>query len=413
VLRTLTSRVALGAALVLGTLLLTTLALANSTLTLGSLMQRVTNQTLTQRSLSDDFNTHSTRAFIEIQALLLGGRWDAQTEAERALAQAAEALQKLEADKESRPPELATDYQRLYGEQQMLLKALQNLYVDARQAVKEGPRGVIRMRPTMEAFDLVLEEVNGQARSVMEHEQQLVAEKTEAGVRQVLFQLATSLAVLFALMIAAVVLLRHTIVNPLLVLARNAHDYGAGKLQEPVRVTRDDELGTLQNAFATMIGTINRNQSALQDQVAAAEAARAQAEEAKAALSTQLEIVAEQREVIREMSVPVLPVSSSTLVMPLIGALDTARLQEIQQQALEAIERTSARQLLLDVTGVSVIDTHVAQGLLRTVQAGRLLGAGVVLIGVRPEVAQTLVSLGIELSHVQVARDLEAALRQG
>jgi rsbT co-antagonist protein RsbR len=209
------------------------------------------------------------------------------------------------------------------------------------------------------------------------------------------------------------VLLRHTIVNPLLVLARNAHDYGAGKLQEPVRVTRDDELGTLQNAFATMIGTINRNQSALQDQVAAAEAARAQAEEAKAALSTQLEIVAEQREVIREMSVPVLPVSSSTLVMPLIGALDTARLQEIQQQALEAIERTSARQLLLDVTGVSVIDTHVAQGLLRTVQAGRLLGAGVVLIGVRPEVAQTLVSLGIELSHVQVARDLEAALRQG
>lgn len=124
-----------------------------------------------------------------------------------------------------------------------------------------------------------------------------------------------------------------------------------------------------------------------------------------------LDEISAQRETIREMSVPVLPVDAHTLVMPLVGALDSARIRELQSQALGAIERVRARTLLLDITGVPVVDTQVAQGLIQVIQATRLLGAEPMLIGVRPEVAQTMVSLGIDLAGVRTAASLESALR--
>lgn len=122
----------------------------------------------------------------------------------------------------------------------------------------------------------------------------------------------------------------------------------------------------------------------------------------------------QQRQVIRELSVPVLPVRDTTLVMPLIGAIDTMRLSDMQQHALEQIEQTGARELLIDVTGVPVIDTQVAKGLLQLVEAARLMGTRVMLAGIRPEVAQTLVSLGVDLSGIRTFSTLQAALaRQG
>lgn len=118
----------------------------------------------------------------------------------------------------------------------------------------------------------------------------------------------------------------------------------------------------------------------------------------------------QQRQAIRELSVPVLPVRDTTLVMPLIGAIDTARLSDMQEHALEQIEQTGARELLIDVTGVPVIDTQVAKGLIQLVDAARLMGTRVMLAGIRPEVAQTLVSLGVDLSSIRTFSTLQAAL---
>jgi rsbT co-antagonist protein RsbR len=120
--------------------------------------------------------------------------------------------------------------------------------------------------------------------------------------------------------------------------------------------------------------------------------------------------VTAQREVIREMSVPVLPISATTLVMPLVGALDSRRLHELQAQALAAVERSRARRLILDITGVPIVDSQVARGLLETIGAVSLLGAESLLVGVRPEVAQTIVGLGIDLEGVRTAATLQAAL---
>ncbi len=120
--------------------------------------------------------------------------------------------------------------------------------------------------------------------------------------------------------------------------------------------------------------------------------------------------VEQQRAVVRELSVPILPVSQDTLVMPLVGALDSTRLRDIQERALAAIEHSTVRRLLLDITGVPVVDSQVAQGLFTVVQAARLLGAEVVLIGIRPEVAQAIVGLSIDLSKIVTTVDLQTAL---
>jgi rsbT co-antagonist protein RsbR len=120
----------------------------------------------------------------------------------------------------------------------------------------------------------------------------------------------------------------------------------------------------------------------------------------------------QQRTMLQELSVPVIPISADTLVMPLVGALDSARLLQLQEQSLRALERSSARTLVLDITGVPVVDSQVAQGLLMTVRSARLLGANVVLVGIRPEVAQTIVGLGIDLRDVRTYSDLHSALSQ-
>jgi len=135
-------------------------------------------------------------------------------------------------------------------------------------------------------------------------------------------------------------------------------------------------------------------------------------EERSAQQEQLLNEITTQREVIRELSLPILPIGREVLVAPLIGALDGERLYQLQTQAFQRIERTRARILILDVTGVPVIDTHVAQDLARLIQGLRLLGANVFIVGVRPEVAQTIVGLGIHLRDVSVFSDLGSALKR-
>lgn len=118
---------------------------------------------------------------------------------------------------------------------------------------------------------------------------------------------------------------------------------------------------------------------------------------------------AEQRELIRSLAAPVLPINPTTLVMPLVGELDEARLRDVVSQALLAVERTGSRRLLLDITGVPMVDRPVARGLVEVVRAVRLMGAETILVGIRPEVAQAVVGLGLSLGGLRTA----ATLREG
>jgi rsbT co-antagonist protein RsbR len=110
------------------------------------------------------------------------------------------------------------------------------------------------------------------------------------------------------------------------------------------------------------------------------------------------------------MSVPILPLTATTMVMPLVGALDSERIRLVQEQSLRTIQESSARWLILDVTGVPMIDSQVAQGLMQVVQAARLLGVEAVLVGIRPELAQTIVGLGLQLDSIVTRGTLQSGI---
>ncbi|KPL84913.1 STAS domain-containing protein [Herpetosiphon geysericola] len=132
-------------------------------------------------------------------------------------------------------------------------------------------------------------------------------------------------------------------------------------------------------------------------------------------IEQQAQLLAEndqQRSTIRALSLPILPLHQQMLLVPLIGTFDQERLHDIQQQLLAAVGSYRAKILLLDLTGVAVLDYAGAAMLQRIVQASSLLGAVVAFIGVRPEAAQALVSMGNELDKVAVFRDLQAAIQQ-
>lgn len=167
--------------------------------------------------------------------------------------------------------------------------------------------------------------------------------------------------------------------------------------------TAENVSGQLEQANALLELRVHERTAALSESLRVVE-------ERESHLARMLAENDQQRSVIRDMSLPIIPVNATTLVMPLVGTLDATRLEDMQTHALRVLEQSSARRLVLDITGVPIIDSHVAQGLVTVIHSARLLGAEVILVGVRPEVAQTMVSLGIELRHVRIFSDLQSAL---
>ncbi|HEU4323228.1 MAG TPA: PAS domain-containing protein [Roseiflexaceae bacterium] len=138
--------------------------------------------------------------------------------------------------------------------------------------------------------------------------------------------------------------------------------------------------------------------SARKQAEAALRAEREQAEREQLRLHEQ--IIQAQAVALAELSTPLIPISEQVVVMPLVGAMDSQRAQHVLETLLHGIEQQRARVAILDITGVPVVDTQVAQVLVRAAQASQLIGARVILTGIRPEIAQTLVGLGIDLGSV-------------
>jgi PAS domain S-box-containing protein len=121
--------------------------------------------------------------------------------------------------------------------------------------------------------------------------------------------------------------------------------------------------------------------------------------------------IQEQNEAILELSTPVMQIWDGIVVVPLIGSLDSQRTQMFMERLLERIVETNSPMALVDIMGVPTVDTQTAQHLIETISAVRLLGAQVVLTGVRPVIAQTLVRLGVDLSGIQTRSSLSAGLK--
>lgn len=123
-------------------------------------------------------------------------------------------------------------------------------------------------------------------------------------------------------------------------------------------------------------------------------------------------IVRQQQEAIMELSTPVLQVREGMLILPIVGLLDSQRAQQFTEQLLRGIRDTRARVAVVDITGVPSVDSRVANHLLQTVDASKLMGASVVVTGLSPEIAQTLVALGIDLGRMTTVGDLQGGIEE-
>ncbi len=179
-----------------------------------------------------------------------------------------------------------------------------------------------------------------------------------------------------------------------------------------------DRFGTsLRNALTTTQAReqeLEKLRASLESTVAertiSLQQALQEGEQRETRLALTLEDLRASQEAFRELSAPVIPVLPGVLVAPLIGVLDSARATELTNNVLAMVEREHAHHVIFDITGVPLVDTHVAQVLLQTTTAVRLLGAQAFLVGIRPEVAQTIVALNLDIGALRSYSTLRDAI---
>lgn len=171
----------------------------------------------------------------------------------------------------------------------------------------------------------------------------------------------------------------------------------AMKLDVRVEVAEDDELASMEEAinvlledFATLIG---------------------ERDQAEKDLKEKLNTIQKQQEAINELSTPVIKVWDNLLVLPIIGTLDSQRTQSMMEALLQEITITGCKYAILDITGVAVVDTMVANHLIKTITAAGLMGAVCILSGISPTIAQTIVHLGIDLTGIKTKGNMMEAVK--
>jgi rsbT co-antagonist protein RsbR len=413
-LRTLTRKVTLAALVFLILIVAAAAFVLTNIVGLARDTTHLADETTARIELIGDFNTNLTQVALEAASYARSQREKDLDEGQEALAAAASNLAGLKELLE-RPEHAGTsaehDYAPLEERQQALLASVQQHFDEiVRSVAVNDDLAVDRALNELDALEDDAERLEADVDTVLEQDIAQSAGAVTTSTRLAIASVSGLVGLVVLLLLLAMVLLQRQIVLPTRRLAQAVDAITAGERQHLVRVTSNDEIGDLQRAFNTMATTIQQQTASLEQEVAAAQAARAEAEVAQAGLAEQLETVETQRVVIREMSVPILPLTPTTMVMPLIGELDNERLQLVQEQALQALDGSHARCLIFDTTGVPIIDSSVAERLLQVVQAARLLGTEVVWVGIRPEVAQALVGLGIDLARVVTRSTLQSGV---
>ncbi|WP_088709850.1 protoglobin domain-containing protein [Noviherbaspirillum denitrificans] len=122
--------------------------------------------------------------------------------------------------------------------------------------------------------------------------------------------------------------------------------------------------------------------------------------------------IGQQQDAIKELSTPVLPFREGILLLPVIGMIDSYRASQLTEQLLHSIRDTRAKVVVVDITGVPYVDSRVASHLVQTVEAARLMGSKVIVSGVSPEIALTMVTLGIDLGRIETVGDMQSGLER-
>jgi anti-anti-sigma regulatory factor/HAMP domain-containing protein len=233
--------------------------------------------------------------------------------------------------------------------------------------------------------------------------------------RELTQSIITALILVVALSLVVGLLLRQFIILPLRRLSAASDQISEGVWAMPAGQERADEFGKLARSFGQMVKALQAREAQLQEQVAEVQSLNAELDARVVERTHELhQLVGAQERLlsqIQEMSTPVVPVLEGVIVVPIVGSLDSQRATQLIQSVLNGVGQHHARIAVLDITGVPVVDTHVAGVILQSAGAARLLGCAAVLVGIRPEVAQTLVQLGVDLSSIRTYPTLQEALR--
>lgn len=189
------------------------------------------------------------------------------------------------------------------------------------------------------------------------------------------------------------------------------HQIGGLALETALRLLRRENVPPVVESPSMLVTRANLLDAALDELIQLPQIVLALGESNAIQRQLQQQVISAQRSTIHELSTPIVPINDQILVLPLVGAIDTTRAQQIMEKMLDAIIQQHAQVLIVDITGIAVVDTQVANYLLQSAQAAQLLGAHVILVGIAPEVAQTIVQLGIDLSSIMTRSTLKEGLR--
>lgn len=247
----------------------------------------------------------------------------------------------------------------------------------------------------------------------------VIAEQPLAALLREFFPLALGAGVVLLLSATAAVVvalyISRRVAAPVFLLSEGARRIGAGDLEHRILLRTRNELTDLAEEFNRMAESL---QEARRRQEAWAQELEERVRERTAEVGQALQQLQQEAAVrenllrtIREMSSPVIPVMEGILVMPIVGTLDSERARRVMEDLLAGIERGRARVVILDITGLAMVDTAVAHALIEATRAAQLLGARPILVGISPEVAETLVHLGVELHDLRTAATLQEGLQ--
>jgi anti-anti-sigma regulatory factor/HAMP domain-containing protein len=184
----------------------------------------------------------------------------------------------------------------------------------------------------------------------------------------------------------------------------------AGDLRHPVTVTADDEIGRLADAFRHMIAALTAKEAEVAAQQAQLLARTAEIEHAYSELQLSMHEREALSATVRALATPLIPIQAGVLIAPMVGVFDAERMCVFTETLLTEMERTRTHTVIVDVTGMALIDQLVANQLLQAAAAVRLLGARTILVGIRPEIAQSLTGLGVNLAGLITRADLQSGV---
>jgi rsbT co-antagonist protein RsbR len=411
---TLTKKVALSALACLAVIAAAALIAIASNLTTRNTVRQLSEYTAKQIAANGDLNYQVAQAIAKAQVFYYTRKDIDRLDAQRLFrtVQMSEAsLEFVGAGADVFDSQLVAEHQAMLERRQTLLDRAQREFANLVQAnIDKKDVAVRRSMVALIQLDRESGQLTQDINAILDREAAAASTEINTLIWRGSFAIGLAFGLIALLIPLILILLQRKIVLPIKQLSAALGLVANGDLTLSVAVTGKDEIGDLQGGFNQMLHNLQDQRDQLTQHKDMLQARAVHLEQTLTELHQSFSEREQLSHVIRELSSPVIPVLAGVLVMPLIGVIDSSRVTLLMTTLLSAIEQHQAMIVLMDVTGVPLVDTQVARVLLQAADAARLLGAEPILVGIRPELAQTIVGLGVDLSSLKTQADLQSGI---